>query len=143
MKALTIWQPWADLAVRGIKHYETRSRPIRYRGKIAIHAAQFHALPHEVYAEIAEAIGVQDYEKSWLRAAEQGSPVIPFGAIVGTAYLTDCFKTESIRDRLTARELALGDYSDGRYAWCLSAPVLYEQPIPARGKQGLWEYTDS
>lgn len=139
MKAITIWQPWADLIITGSKHYETRSRPTNYRGEIAIHAAKFHAIPHSVYAEIAEAIGIEHYEKSSLHAAEIGSPVIPFGAIIGTVYLSDCVKVEAVRGDLAKKELALGDYSDGRYAWRLTHPVIFEHPIPIRGKQGLWE----
>ena len=58
LKAITIWQPWAELIIRGFKQYETRSWPTHYRGKIAIHAGQYHPLPHEVYADIAAAIGI-------------------------------------------------------------------------------------
>lgn len=39
MKAITIWQPWASLIACGVKQYETRSWPTKYRGPIAIHAA--------------------------------------------------------------------------------------------------------
>lgn len=38
MKAITIWQPYASLIAAGLKEYETRSWPTRYRGPIAIHS---------------------------------------------------------------------------------------------------------
>jgi hypothetical protein len=40
MKALTILQPWASLIACGEKQIETRSRAMKYRGPIAIHAGK-------------------------------------------------------------------------------------------------------
>lgn len=39
MKAITIWQPYAQAIVLGLKKFETRSWPTKYRGKLAIHAS--------------------------------------------------------------------------------------------------------
>ena len=41
---------------------------------------------------------------------------------------------------LTDKEYAFGDYTPGRWGWLLSDPVLFNEPIPAKGKLGLWEY---
>lgn len=38
------------------------------------------------------------------------------------------------------RERVLGDYSPGRFAWVLQNPVMFDKPIPARGKQGWWNW---
>jgi hypothetical protein len=40
MKALTLWQPWATAIALGLKHYETRTWFVGYRGDLAIHAAK-------------------------------------------------------------------------------------------------------
>ena len=40
MKALSLWQPHAQAIAAGLKPYETRHWPTRYRGPIAIHAAK-------------------------------------------------------------------------------------------------------
>ena len=40
MKAITVWQPWAQLLAEGKKHDETRSWRTNYRGEILIHAAK-------------------------------------------------------------------------------------------------------
>jgi hypothetical protein len=32
MKALTVWQPWADCIASGATTVENRDRPFRYRG---------------------------------------------------------------------------------------------------------------
>jgi hypothetical protein len=40
VKAITLWQPWAQLVALGAKRLETRSWSTKYRGPLAIHAAQ-------------------------------------------------------------------------------------------------------
>lgn len=40
MKALIIWQPWAQLIIEGYKKIETRSWRTNTRGAVAIHAAK-------------------------------------------------------------------------------------------------------
>lgn len=42
--------------------------------------------------------------------------------------------------KLTERERVLGDYSPGRFAWVLQNPIMFEKSIPARGKQGWWNW---
>lgn len=37
-------------------------------------------------------------------------------------------------------EFHLGDYSDGRYAWELTNVQQLPEPIPVKGKQGLWNW---
>ena len=39
MKAITIWQPYAQAIALGLKKFETRSWATKYRGKLAIHAS--------------------------------------------------------------------------------------------------------
>lgn len=39
MRALTLWQPWAQLVALGVKVIETRSWGTKYRGPLLIHAA--------------------------------------------------------------------------------------------------------
>jgi hypothetical protein len=62
------------------------------------------------------------------------------GAIIGKVILTDCMKSEWVRDRVGKDELMLGDFSNGRYAWKLSDPEMFKEPIPARGFQRIWEH---
>ncbi|GAA0361169.1 hypothetical protein GCM10009540_96120 [Streptomyces turgidiscabies] len=37
-------------------------------------------------------------------------------------------------------EYYFGDYSDGRFAWELTEVKQLPQPIPAKGKQRLWNW---
>jgi hypothetical protein len=140
MKALTIWQPWAGMVAAGIKRNETRSWGTNYRGQIAIHAAK------------------QDIHIGWCRyLSDEAAEVIcrrldlpevfnavkafPTGCVLATANLVECIKiTPEFIATLSLDELALGDYTLGRYAWKMADVKQLSDPIPARGRQGLWEW---
>ena len=47
--------------------------------------------------------------------------------------------THMLADNANEREF--GDYSPGRWAWILSAVKCFEQPVPAKGALGIWEWT--
>lgn len=69
---------------------------------------------------------------------------LPFKAIIGKAKLVNCV----LIDRLTAElilkqhpeEFVFGNFAPGRYAWVMEDAVLFDKPIPASGKQGLWNW---
>ena len=117
MKALTIWQPWAGIVAAGIKRNETRNWGTNYRGRIAIHAAK------------------QDIHIGWCRyLSDEAAEVIcrrldlpevfnaveafPTGCVLATANLVECIK-------ITPEFIAT---------------LSPDDPIPARGRQGLWEW---
>ena len=72
------------------------------------------------------------------------------GAIVAVCQLNDCLPVvqndgrtawlEAGERRLEAagQEYRFGDYALGRYAWELTELRRLREPIPALGKQGLW-----
>ena len=124
MKAITIYQPYAYAIVAGLKHYETRPRRTNIRGRIAIHAAK----------------GGTHFVTVALDSALPESMKLHYGAVIGTVEIVDCVPVEEIMHTLTEREQALGDYSPGRFAWVLQNPVMFDTPIPARGKQGWWNW---
>lgn len=135
MKAITLWQPWAQLCPKGEKLIETRSWNTNYRGRVAIHAAKSdHSgiLLHMPMRELAffQAAGVC------------GIPEPPRGVVVGTVEIENCVPIERLYGSRydTPKERAFGDWSPGRYGWILRAPVLFKKPIPARGGQGFWEW---
>jgi hypothetical protein len=71
-----------------------------------------------------------------------------YGAILGLVNVIDCQPVNSkpMSDYWFSRhhdhetdERMMGDWSEGRYAWRMSAvTVLFPEPIPCRGQQGLW-----
>lgn len=134
MKAITVWQPWAGALTAGIKKNETRSWAVKYRGPIAIHAAM-----REVFdglALIPVPIAIKTKEALRCEWAD-----MPRGAIIATGELVDCIKiTPEFVATLSPDELALGDYTLGRYAWKLANVKRLPEPIPAKGKQGLWSW---
>lgn len=124
MKAFTVYQPYAFAIVSGLKHYETRRRRTSIRGRIAVHAGKKRIPLENMTVVVVPAVG-----KS-----------LHYGAVIGTVEIVDCVPVEEIMHTLTERERILGDYSPGRFAWVLQNPVMLDDPIPARGKQGWWEW---
>ena len=131
MKALTLWQPWATLIVMGQKRFETRSwkRDNLIGERIAIHAAMRPTkdLPRALVQELV-AFGLDPLD-------------LPLGAVLGTAVVIDFHQTEVIAPSLTRREIAFGDYAAGRWAWRFDDVELLPKPEPARGRQGVWNWT--
>jgi hypothetical protein len=144
MKAITLYQPWAALISIAAKKIETRSWPTKYRGPLAIHASK--------------------KQPKWCREIERESPfkgalypngnyLYPWascGCVVAVCVLDECYRIERSFDlpdrdydptRILARdEIAFGDYTLGRFMWMLKDIRKLDHPIPAKGKQGLWEW---
>ncbi len=158
MKALTLWQPYASLIAIGAKPFETRSYPPPAKligQRIAIHAAVkpiqavWRMLPRAVREAIALAFaraGITDPLE-----------FLPHGAVVCTAVLAGAYECDGpLPDRASVavrrwtsgseprRSIAIdpfgGDYSPGRWAWLLTDVEPLPQPLPAKGKQGWWEW---
>lgn len=128
MKGITILQPFPSLIALGKKQYETRTWGTNYRGAIAIHA------------------GLKR-DKSILSHTHSAFSVIPdgttleFGYIIAIAQLTDCIKmTDEFILSMTELERAVGHWQGGNYAWKLEDIQVLPDPIPFKGKLGLWEY---
>lgn len=150
MKAITIWQPWASLLACGAKRYETRSWATKYRGPIAIHAAMKDPCKLPL-------LGMEAMERIVREEIDAGHcppwAVMPRGAVIATAELVNVWHitthqpgttTPRLGDYvLTEKELALGGWGPGRYAWELANVKILPEPIPVKGKQGLWEWRDS
>jgi hypothetical protein len=118
IKALTICQPYASLIADGAKRIENRSWYTRYRGWLAIHAGK---------------------SKGYMR----GEPIphgMPFGAVVAVAYLSHVFRaTED--NLLRCRDLgpAYANHAEGPFCWLLSEVTALQEPLPMRGKRGLYD----
>lgn len=129
---LTLTQPWAQLVVDGRKRWETRGwapRLLDLPLRVAVHAAKGWSLDDR---EFAEELG---YDPK----------ALPLGAVVGFATIIQVMRTEERVRRggepaWPAPELALGDYSPGRWAWALADVERLEAPVPARGALGIWRW---
>ena len=131
-KALSLWQPWASLIALGAKQYETRSWSTNYRGELVIHAAKRFARAEQALCATRPFI-------DWLVDGDIMSVKdMPLGVCLCVVELVDVVHTEVIAPSLSQQELAFGDYTPGRYAWKLEVVRVFDEPIPARGYQGLW-----
>ena len=168
MKAITILQPWASLIAIGAKQYETRSWQTKYRGPIAIHAAKknpckMSTAGTEQFVNTANKYLCLGWKMGWHWS------MLPLGYVIATAELVNCWsivwhpgsnvdesKYVTIGAELdvskkhkdfgrfimpTVTEMIFGDWTPGRYAWELSNIRLLQEPIPAKGAQGLWNWT--
>lgn len=136
MKAISLWQPWASLIIWGEKEYETRSWPAPRSligQDIVIHAAK-RPIDMEDWPDFRLFQGVLVDHGCWLNNR------LPYGAVLGVAHVKGCWPVEQVRTQLSAKELAFGNYSDGRFAWWLTDIRPFAQPILYRGAQGLFEY---
>lgn len=132
MKLLSLWQPYATCMERGWKTNETRGFKPVYRGDVAIHAA-LKRLPAQFIDQI--------YREAGLVAPIEPHP---HGVILCVVELFEVLHAEHARAFLlhadtagSAREILLGNYSDGRYAWCTRNLRRLSRPVRARGVQGM------
>ena len=158
-RALTIRQPWASLIAEGIKTVETRSWSTKYRGELAIHAGLHRPEvwmgeegPYgEIWNEGSDGeclvqwaqTDKRDFlpgrllplnERWWLAPAPDfPSLPMPLGFVVATCELVDVLATADVQSD------PYGDFTPGRFAWIL-ADVQKIDPVPAKGKQGLWNW---
>lgn len=129
IRGLSLTQPWAQLVVLGQKKYETRSWKTNYRGLIAIHASK----------EFPDSARMLLHENPFSGVLHCLPGDLPLGAIVGTVDLVDCqVMTGDEYIQMTRKEIAFGDWSEGRYAWKLENPKLLPEPIPYKGAHRLW-----
>lgn len=162
MKVLTIKQPFASLIMHGFKKIETRGwipknpkiiEQIKEEG-LLIHAGAGKG-KHEI--ELFNGWKNSHLYNSNFRGVAFND--LPFGAIIGKVNVVEMYSIDSILEALSCndgsdvltdnngitlelskKEFAFGDYSPNRFGWLLSNPIIFEEPIPAKGQLGLWNF---
>lgn len=129
IKALTIWQPWAQLIAAGVKQHETRDWQTAYRGPIAIHAGRIIDRPGAPAHLCSYVLG-----RDWWATC-------PRGAVVAIANLTACHRTTDIRDRILPPDLESGNFMHGRFAFTLEDVRPLIEPIPLAGRRLLFNWS--
>lgn len=147
MKALSLWEPWAGLVAAGIKTVETRSWTTNHRGELAI-AATAHAGGWTVWSDLPD-----DVRDAWPTSRR-----LAHGHVVATCTLVDVIPVDRIvwtsrwpgwrlidrhggaRPFIAFDQRPLGDFTPGRYAWLLDNIHPLDPPVPARGRQQLWDW---
>ena len=126
MKVLSIREPFATLIKDGVKIYETRSWKTNYRGEIYIHAS----------LSLSKSERVESANK-YLKSEIKPGFILCKCELVDCIPMTDEFINYINKDTL---EYDYGLYSEGRYAWKLKVLEVLDEPIPAKGKLGIWNY---
>jgi hypothetical protein len=125
MKVLTLTQPWASLIAKEYKRIETRSWSTSHRGDLAIHASREPA-PMDLFVRYLPF-------------------PLPLSAIICVVKLLDCvLMTDDLirgwKQVYGEREIEMGNFAPGRYAWILGQVLELPTPIKCRGHQRLWDY---
>ena len=132
MPVISLWQPFASLCFTDDKDHETRgwAFPERLLGqRILIHAAKRLDMPKR------ESILCQ------ICATQFGgnfANTLPRGAILGSVILEVCLQPSG--GAPSYAEFFTGDWTKGRFAWKLAEKRLFDEPIPAVGRQRWWSY---
>ena len=126
IKTLSIRQPWASLIIHGHKPVENRSWRVAHRGPLLIHASKQFSLGEEDFLlsaileclpdDLVEAIGSIPWSD------------LPRGAIIGQVNLVDI-----------VRDIDSPWAQENMLYWLLENPQAFAEPIPWRGRQGLFE----
>lgn len=128
MKALTIQQPWAWAIAAGHKRVENRSWATHYRGPLGIHAGK--TWDHDAVRLVKQLL----VDLGVLTDPRQQVPdrhLLATGAVLGVAELT------GVCGELPCR---CGPWAGiGLKHWQLPDMQPFDEPLPARGAQGLWD----
>jgi len=148
VKALSLWQPHSLAIALGLKTWETRDWPTRYRGPLAIHAAKrpwndagaWHALAgilltRRIQQAVAEALPEGLADERRIAATALKKEWLVFGAVQCVVDLVDCVRTSELRGKLAPDVEFWGDFSDGetgkgRWAFKLENVRPLVVPLP-------------
>lgn len=139
MKAISIWQPFATLIVRGFKIFETRTWPAP-KSVIGqrIGIASTKALRPEQRAHFHDEEFQTNYQRLGLPERLED---LPHGFMLGTAIVDSVeLMTEEFLEEVSNEEKSYGWWQEGFYAWRMASPEVFQRPIPVRGAQGLYEW---
>jgi len=124
VKALSVKQPWAWLICAGLKDVENRNWYTQYRGRCYVHTGI--KIDKRAFEWLADRFPECLYQRVIVNGLINPS-VLVTGAIIGEVEIVDCVeKSES-------------HWFTGRHGFVLRNPVLYEVPVPCRGKLRFFE----
>lgn len=159
MKAISVWQPWADLIRRELKRVETRSWSTNYRGDLLICSAKKKDKSSQEYHECTVIPILRDLYPLCPHFIDYND--LQFGKALCIASLRDCrlitpelikrysgnpnYKRNYEYDSLQAvccfkgYQMAFGDWRPGRYAWIFDHVIPLENIFDVKGKRGLFD----
>lgn len=153
-KVISVMNPWAEFIAAKHKGIETRSWKTDYRGPLYIHvSANMPAWVRKLCPEFGKLLGLEPYNGSRLYYMQHGCSG-NFGKIIAKCELVACLPiitNDELNETAYAdacenwyvidgNEYHFGDYTPGRFAWILKNVERMQEPIPAKGKLGLWTW---
>lgn len=133
-KVITLQQPYASAVMAGVKQIETRSWKTPYRGALVIHAGK-------AWNDDLKDKANSEPIASALRSKGLDPNALPLGMALGVVILDTVMPIENVLPSLSDTEKALGHYTDGNFAWCVSRPRLFREPLPGEGGLGLRDWS--
>ena len=150
MKVLSVRQPWAWAIAHGRKDVENRSWPTQWHGRLAVHASarwdEDGAYSRQVIKALLEhgqperhfdpPLRVEGYQPGGVPAALLADPrrFVP-GAVIAVARLVDvCTAMQGCNCGPWAVE--------GQCHWRLASVQPLAEPVPCKGRLGLWDLPD-
>lgn len=120
-RVLTVRDPWAWLLVTGAKPVENRTWSTNYRGPLWIHAAA--------------GFDYDDFDWCQEHGIQLPHPDTLPGGIVGRVDLTSCLPVRRLPPALAGHWSAAGPF-----CWLVTNAVRLSEPVPAKGRLGLWRF---
>ena len=128
--ALSIKQPWSWLICAGFKDIENRTWQTQLRGRVYVHTGKL--IDDDGWCFIQYRLDKKAWATLWAMDTITG---FALGAIIGEVDIIDCkFRFGEENENLYSKW-----HIPGQYGFILANPVLYETPIPMRGKLGFFE----
>jgi len=138
MKCLSVRQPWAWAIIHGGKDVENRNWYTKFRGTLAIHAGKSFDIPMDMFSQMGHGHFGQPYLSLALGYSKEYDSIgddDPRGAIIGTVEVYDCIPDIYCDSPWKAE-------GDDFYCWLLRDPRALTDPIPMRGRLGLFDVPD-
>ena len=124
MKAISVRQPWAELIIQGRKTIDLRTKKVRYRGPLAIHASQV-------------------IEKEACGRFEIDPNNLTVGAVIGVVELADILEVnEDDYNGRVVEHLNHRRYKEGLFGWQFESPKELAEPQMFKGRQGVFDIPD-
>ena len=122
LRALTVRQPWAWAIAEAGKSVENRSRPLQYRGPLAIHAGL--SIDRDAYRAPAIMTASAAFQQRMGRP-----PVLATGAVIAVVDLVGCHGDS---------RCCLPWGQPWQHHLQLANVRVLRSPVPVRGQMGLW-----
>ena len=156
---LTVRQPWADLLMAGVKDVENRTwQPPRWKEEgvawpcNAMPGGQWSPgcdlvpngpFPFPLGIHAATKVDVPAPEWVWREWRALGRSPAPRGVLLGSVQVNGCHHAHECQewddDDLDDAALYCSDWAEPDvYHWTLSDPEPLPEPVPWKGRQGLW-----